>query len=179
MGYDVIACPAYRDDLIALKRHLDILGHPYFLYWLYSPTGEELGLAGAGELDVDMDMLRDGSCPGEQPSPPIPPPPTSPLTGDAIRIAGSVMERQLVTHVEPEYPRQAQAGHIQGDVRLVVRVAVDGTVQKVSLLSGPPQLATAAIAAVKQWRYRPTISSGHPVPVVTTVKVPFRFPATR
>jgi TonB family protein len=168
----------YRDDLIALKRHGDILDHPYFLYWLYSPTGEELGLAGSGELDMDMDMLRDGSCPERQPLPPIPPPPTSPPTGDAIRIEGSVMERQLVTRVEPKYPPKAQLEHIQGDVRLVARVAADGTVQEVSLMSGPPQLAEAAMAAVRQWRYRPTMSSGHPVPVVTIIKVPFRLRST-
>ena len=70
VGYDVIQCPKkYRGDLIALKRHQeDILGRPYFLYYLYSAAGEELGLAGDGELDAELDFLRDGSC--EQPAPP-------------------------------------------------------------------------------------------------------------
>ena len=73
VGYDVIECPKkYRGDLIALKRHEeDIFGHPFFLYWLYSAAGRELGLAGDGELDGDLDFIRDGSCeePEAQPSP--------------------------------------------------------------------------------------------------------------
>ena len=91
---------------------------------------------------------------------------------------GRAMDRQLASHVEPVYPSQAQSQHIQGDVRLQVRVAADGTVQDVNLVSGPPQLVGAAITAVKQWRYRPVISSGHPVAVVTIVNVPFRPPLT-
>lgn len=175
VGYDVVACPQYRGDLIALKRQQNILGHPYHLYWLYSPSGQELGLAGGEELDVDS--LRDGDCeePGTLPS--TPQPLTVPPLGDAIQIEGSVMERQLVTRVEASYPPRARAEHIQGDVRLQVRVAADGTVQDVSLVSGSPQLAGAAVAAVKQWRYRPTMRSGRPVPVVTIVEVPFRLPS--
>ncbi|HUP04206.1 MAG TPA: hypothetical protein VMU19_09460 [Bryobacteraceae bacterium] len=60
VGYDVIACRKYRGDLIALKRQVDVLGRPYYLYWLYSSSGEALGLAGGDELDVDA--LRDGGC---------------------------------------------------------------------------------------------------------------------
>jgi protein TonB len=178
VGYDIIACPTHRGDLIALKRQSDILDHPYFLYWLYSPSGEELGLAGAGELDINMDVLRDGSCPEQQPSAPSPSPrPEFSANGNAMRIEGSVMERQLVTRVDPKYPRQAQLEHIQGDVRLAARVAADGAVQEVSVISGPPQLVEAAIAAAKQWKYRPTIYSGHPVPVVTVITVRFRLPS--
>jgi len=66
--------------------------------------------------------------------------------------------------------------NVQGDVRLRVRVAEDGTVQDINLVSGPPQLVGAAIAAVRQWKYQPVISSGHPVAVVTIVTVPFRLP---
>jgi protein TonB len=78
-----------------------------------------------------------------------------PIASGAAQVDSSVMERQLITHTEPQYPSQAQPRHIQGDVRLVVRVAADGTVQEVKLTSGPPQLVEAAMAAVKQWRYRP------------------------
>lgn len=175
VGYDVIECPKkYRGDIITLKRHEeDILGRPYFLYYLYSAAGQELGLAGGGELDADLDSLRDGSCEESEPPPPVPPRPTIPSAGNATQ-----MERRLVSRVEPIYPSQARSEHIQGDVRLRVRVAADGTVEDVNLVSGPPQLVGAAIAAVKQWRYRPVISSGHPVAVVTTVNVPFRLPLT-
>ncbi len=64
VGYDIIQCPKeYRGDLIVLKRHEhDILGRPFFLYYLYSAAGLDLGLAGGGELDSYLDDIRDGSC---------------------------------------------------------------------------------------------------------------------
>lgn len=180
VGYDVIQCPKkYRGDVIALKRQEeDILGRPYFLYYHYSATGADLGLAGDGELDSELDFIRNGTCeePEPQQPPPVPSLPPSPSVGDAIRIDGSAMDRQLITRVEPIYPGEARSQHLQGDVRLEVRIAADGTVQKVNLVSGSPQLAGAAIAAVKQWRYGPLISSGHPVAVVTIVNVTFRLP---
>jgi TonB family protein len=182
VGYDVIECPKkYQGDLIVLKRHeKDILGRPYFLYYLYSATGLEMGLAGDGELDADLDFIRSSSC--EEPEPPphptVPLAPVNPSIGDAIRIDGSVMDGQLITRVDPIYPGQAKLQHIHGEVRLQVWVSPDGTVQNVNLISGPPQLVGAAIDAVKQWRYRPTVSSGHPVAIVTTVNVPFRLPLT-
>ena len=180
VGYDVMECPKkYRGDLIVLKRHEeDILGRPYFLYYLYSAAGEELGLAGDGELDADLDFIRDGSCEDPEPRPLTlaPSVPMGPSVGDAIRMTASAMARRLVAYVEPTYPSQARSQRIQGDVRLQVRVGADGAVEDVNLVSGPPQLVGAATAAVKQWRYRPVISSGHPVAVVTIVNVPFRLP---
>jgi len=77
VGYDVMQCPKKnRGDLIALKRHeQDIVDRPFFLYYLYSSAGQELGLAGGGELDSELDSFRDGSCeePGAQRRPPVPP----------------------------------------------------------------------------------------------------------
>jgi TonB family protein len=176
VGYDIVECPAQnRGDLIVLKRSSDILGKPYFLSWLYTPSGKELGLAGAGELEeADIDMIREGKCPA-LPVHTLTKPPSPPL-GDAIRVDEGAMALRLVTRVEPTYPREARSRYIQGDVRLEVRVATDGTVEDVNLVSGPQQLVAAAKAAVRQWRYRPGISSGHPVPVVTIVTVRFRLP---
>jgi TonB family protein len=182
VGYDVIKCPKkYRGDLVALKRQEeDILGRPYFLYYLYSAAGKELGLAGDGELDADLDFLRAGSCeePESEPISPVRSGPTNLSAGDAIRMDGTAMDRQLISRVEPIYPSQAQTEHLQGDLRLQVRVAADGSVEDVHLVSGPPQLVEAAITAVKQWKYRPVISSGHPIAVVTIINIPFHLPLT-
>jgi TonB family protein len=87
------------------------------------------------------------------------------------------MEQRLIAQVEPIYPNEARMERIQGDIRLQVRIAADGTVQEANLVSGPPQLVAAAIAAVKQWKYRPTIVSDHPVPAVTVVNVHFQLPS--
>jgi protein TonB len=137
------------------------------------PSGQNLGLGGADELDVAA--LRDGSCETPQPLA-LPPAPAPALQlGDAIRVESSLMEQRLVTRIEPTYPNSARLAHIEGDVRLQVRIAADGSVQNTSLISGPPQLVAAAVAAVKQWKYQPMMLSEHPVPVVTVVNVKFRL----
>jgi len=106
--YDIVACPEYRGDLIVLKRDRDILGRPYFLYWLYSDRGERLRLAGADELDVDA--LRNGNC-GE-PQPPVSPPPMNPSAGNEIWVNERAMDRQLLAHVDPIYPNSAKSEHV-------------------------------------------------------------------
>jgi protein TonB len=62
---------------------------------------------------------------------------------------------------------------VQGTVQLSVQIGPDGTVQDVQLLSGHPLLVQAAIDAVKQWVYQPTLLNGNPVSVLTTVDVNF------
>jgi TonB family protein len=63
--------------------------------------------------------------------------------------------RQLIHQVKPNYPPEAQAQHIEGPVILDVEIAEDGSVKNATVISGNPQLASAAIQAVKQWRYHP------------------------
>lgn len=173
VGYDVVACPAYRGDLILLKRALDILRHPYHLYWLYSPSGDELQLAGPEGLDLER--LLDMDC-ALEPPPSAEAASRSLLASKETHVDSSTLQRQLTRYVEPTYPDRARLEGIQGDVRLAVRVGADGSIQDVQFLSGPPSLAAAAVEAVRQWRYGPIMSAGHPAPVVTVVTVPFRLP---
>ena len=56
---------------------------------------------------------------------------------------------------------------------LTAIIAKDGSVQQLDLKSGHPLLAQAAIEAVRQWRYRPTLLNGQPVEVVTTIHFNF------
>jgi periplasmic protein TonB len=65
---------------------------------------------------------------------------------------------------------------LEGSVRLRVAIARDGSIEDVKALSGDPLLAEAAIAAVKQWRYRPIILDGKPVPALTVITITFRRP---
>lgn len=67
----------------------------------------------------------------------------------AIRAEGN-----LISRVEPEYPEAARQQGIQGAVVLEVRIGLDGAVQDVKAVSGQQVLADAAIAAVKQWRFK-------------------------
>jgi len=80
----------------------------------------------------------------------------------------------MVTNkVAPYYPPEAKEQRIQGTVRLQTLIAEDGTVQELDWMEGDPILAEAAIAAVRQWRYRPMLINGVPVEVQSTVDVVF------
>jgi TonB family protein len=83
--------------------------------------------------------------------------------------------KQLIDRVPPEYPAEARAAHVQGNVSLLVSIGEDGSVTAVKEISGPPELISAAVAAVKQWRYRPIISRGEPQEASTVVDIPFEL----
>ena len=83
-------------------------------------------------------------------------------------------EAQLVHRVEPVYPRMAVLAGLQGEVRLHAIIARDGTIQSLSVTTGQPILAQAALEAVRQWRYRPYLLNGRAVEVETFITVNFR-----
>jgi protein TonB len=58
-------------------------------------------------------------------------------------------------------------------VILAVIIATNGTVQEVQAVSGHPLLIPAAMAAVKQWTYKPLLMNGQPVEVSTQVDIDF------
>jgi protein TonB len=82
----------------------------------------------------------------------------------------------VISKVSPPYPPDARAARIQGSVVMAVVIGKDGNVQEVSLVSGHPMLAPAAIDAVKQWKYRPYVLNGKPVEVDTQITVNFTPP---
>jgi protein TonB len=67
----------------------------------------------------------------------------------------------------------ARSARVQGDVILSAVIDVNGQIQNLQLVSGHPMLVPAAIAAVKQWRYKPYLLNGQPVEVETTITVIF------
>ena len=94
-----------------------------------------------------------------------------------IQVGSNVQQAKLKSAPPPAYPALAEQTRIQGVVKLSVVIARDGSVQNVSLISGHPLLALAAIEAVKQWSYEPTVINGAPVEVQSGVDVPFALPA--
>jgi protein TonB len=99
---------------------------------------------------------------------PPPPPPPAP-----VRVGGSIKEPKITKMVQPVYPEIAVKNRIEGVVVLEATVTEKGTVDKLKVISGPPALVPAAIAAVQQWRYEPTRLNGVPVPVLLTARVSF------
>ncbi|MGD0307105.1 MAG: TonB family protein [Candidatus Acidiferrales bacterium] len=108
---------------------------------------------------------------GRQLPPEIKPPaekPTKPLN-----VSQGVMEGALISQIKPAYPGPARSIHLSGDVVLHAIIGKDGTVRDLQVLSGNPLLVQSALTAVQQWRYRPTMLSGEPVEVATTITVRF------
>jgi periplasmic protein TonB len=102
-----------------------------------------------------------------------PPPPPKPVTPQRIRVGGNVEAASLINKVTPIYPPIAKTAHVSGTVVLHAIIAKDGSIQELQFVSGPPLLMRAAMDAVKQWRYRPTMLNGQPVEVDTTIDVVF------
>jgi TonB family protein len=92
-----------------------------------------------------------------------------------VRVAAGVTQGLLVHKVDPVYPPEAQTVRIQGVVVLRAVIAKDGRVRDLSVVSGHPLLAPAAIGAVQQWRYKPYLLNGQPVEVSTEVLVNFKL----
>jgi protein TonB len=107
--------------------------------------------------------------------PPPPPPPNVTVVepNKPITVTSDVQAAKLIRKVIPVYPRLAIAAHISGTVRLLGVVAKDGTVQQIRVVSGPALLIEAALAAVRQWVYRPTMLNNKPVEVIAPIDVNF------
>jgi periplasmic protein TonB len=90
-----------------------------------------------------------------------------------IKVGGNVQDALVLKKVNPEYPPLAKAARVSGIVHLAIVIAKDGTVQEIHSLGGPALLIQAAMDAVKQWVYRPTLLNGAPTTVETTVDIVF------
>jgi periplasmic protein TonB len=131
--------------------------------------GDTLGTLG-GDARAPLPPPR--PTPVAAPPPPAPePPPNAP-----IRRGGDVVQSNLIHTVQPVYPRLAVITRSQGKVILEAVITREGTIDadRLRVLQTDNNLLTqAAIDAVRQWRYRPTLLNGQPVEVLTTITVNF------
>ena len=104
-------------------------------------------------------------------SPSVPQPPKP------VRVGGGIKQPARITYVQPEYPVAASSANVQGIVILEVTLDARGQVQDVRVLRSIPLLDQAAVDAVRQWQYAPTIIDGMPVPVIMTETVRFELRA--
>jgi TonB family protein len=95
------------------------------------------------------------------------------------RPAGFGSERvvigKLVSHSEPFYPAEARKQHLEGNVELQARVGRTGQIISVTPISGPRLLSSAAMTAVREWRYEPTFVNGDPAETLAEITVVFRL----
>ena len=102
---------------------------------------------------------------------------SGPLTAMAqatrIRVGGDIKAPTKTKHVAPVYPEEAKAREIQGTVILEILVGTDGRVLDTEVRRSVPLLDAAAVTAVMQWEYTPTLMNGEPVELLMTVTINF------
>jgi protein TonB len=101
---------------------------------------------------------------------PLPPPPAPQAP---VRVGGAIRSPMIVRKVDPVYPPIAQAARVQGIVIIEATIGADGQIVNARVLRSVPLLDQAALDAVRQWQYTPTLLNGVPVPVIMTVTVSF------
>jgi protein TonB len=92
-----------------------------------------------------------------------------------LRLGGNVRLAQPIHRVEPIYPRVAIIARVSGPVDLEGVIGTDGRIHELRALRGNPLLVPAALEAVRQWVYEPTLLNGSPVEVVAPITVNFRL----
>jgi protein TonB len=100
--------------------------------------------------------------------PPPPPPPQAP-----VRVGGQIKPPNKIKDARPVYPPIAQSARVSGVVIIEATIGTDGRVKDAKVLRSIPLLDQAALDAVKQWQYSPTLLNGVPVSVIMTVTVNF------
>jgi TonB family protein len=125
-----------------------------------------LELAAPSPMASPQPAPQPAAQPAAQPQPA--PRQTSPAP---VRVSGGVMAGQIVSKVNPVYPPDAKAAGISGTVVLHAIIGADGAVQNLAVVSGPPELQSSALDAVKQWIYKPYLLNGNPTEVETTITV--------
>ena len=90
-----------------------------------------------------------------------------------VNVGGMVDMARLVRRVEPAYPPLARQARISGTVELTGVIGVDGRIRELQVVNGHPLLARAALEAVRQWVYEPTLLNGKPVEVIAPITVNF------
>jgi protein TonB len=95
------------------------------------------------------------------------------VTPAQITVDRQIQAAKLIRQVRPTYPPLAKQARVQGTVELSAVIAKDGTVQQLHVMLGHPLLVQAALQAVEQWVYAPTLINGEPMLVLTTIDVNF------
>ena len=138
-----------------------------------TPTSDGLAgdpIQGPGDgPQGDQNGIRDGILNTQHE--PLPPQEER-IREESKRIIIGHIEPAMLTHrIEPVYPPLAVQLHREGRVELHAIIAEDGSIQELEVISGDPLLIHSALAAVREWQYKPTILDGKPVQVDTHITV--------
>lgn len=96
--------------------------------------------------------------------------------GNALRVGGGIKPPEKIRDARPVYPPIALAGNVSGVVIIEIKIGADGGVEDAHVLRSIPLLDQAALDAVKQWTFKPTLLNGQPVPIMMTTTINFTLP---
>ena len=130
------------------------------------------GHAAPGVRGVEAGVVGGIDLPGNGLQVETPPPPP-PVSREPIRLHAGMQAPRKIVNVPPRYPTHAQLAHIEGVVVLDAVIDATGQVTDVQVTRSTRALDQAAIDAVRQWRFTPTLLNGEPVPILLTVTVRF------
>ncbi len=145
------------------------------------PTNENAATSTTGLASSNAQYFDPPGIPGgiesltPRSTPPLPETAHPPAEHKRVVHSSVVQEALLERRIEPKYPILAIQTRRQGTVRLRAIIGTDGSVNSLEMLSGDPFLAQAALDAVRQWHYRPTLLNGQAVEVETYITVIFQL----
>jgi protein TonB len=135
------------------------------------PAGAPSSDVHEGLGTVDIGAFGAAGVTGVPSVPPAPAP--DPPAPKIVRVGQGVREPRRIAGGPPEYPLMARAAHVQGTVILEAVINDHGAIERVRVLKSERLLDAAAIAAVQNWRYTPTLLNGVPVSVLMTITINF------
>jgi TonB family protein len=159
--------PAGEYEMKVVKRGFETYRTPELALEPGRDLSQNVTLDIAGVME-EVDVVPEGT---------VKPLPESEKGGkpSRLRLGGEVQASKLVNKVMPVYPASAKAAGVQGTVILHAVIGMDGRPLSLRVMNNDidPDLARAAIEAVSQWRYRPTLLNGEPIEIDTTIMVNF------
>lgn len=175
---------AVSRPMIPVQRPSNYRGGPMTYFTDHAPRRPEQTPEGSGGPTAQIpDVFAGDPGPGVpfflglQPSGPVAAPVEIKRSTEKrpLKLSEPVVEAQLTSRIEPRYPALALETRREGSVVLHAIISRDGRINALEVVSGSPFFVQAALEAVRQWRYRPTLLNGEPVEVETTITVVFRL----
>jgi protein TonB len=159
----------------AIPEHVAIIDEPEAGEWAPPQIGVPGGVPcpGCTTTGVIGSIVTAGPAVPLPPAPPVVKPAAAVVPDTPIQVVSDLQAAKLIHKVTPVYPELAKRARITGVVSIEAIIAKDGAMRSVRVLGGHPLLINAAVDAVKQWRYRPTLLQGQPVEVITRIEVNF------
>lgn len=124
-------------------------------------------------VEDGVENIRDGTLGSRVDPPPLPPPPAEPDV--PLPVGGRITRPKKIHDVTPIYPTVAQISHVGGLVIIEATIGPSGDVLDAKVLRGHPLLDRAALDAVRQWRFTPTLLNGKAIAVIMSVTVDFKL----